>query len=128
MVEVPYAASLENAAQRWQDADIRNLLAESALAIGAGSPTDAGLPKATLADLTGGDATHNADVLLAMLEGKAGPFRDVVLFGSAAALIVAGKAADLKTGVAMAGEAVDNGRARQTLADLVAISTEETAP
>ncbi len=92
------------------------------------SPTDAGLPQATLADLIGGDATHNADVLLAMLEGKAGPFRDVVLFGSAAALIVAGKAADLKTGVAMAGEAVDNGRARQTLADLVAISTEETAP
>ena len=44
MVEVPHAASLENAAQRWQDADIRNLLAESALAIGAGSPTDAGLP------------------------------------------------------------------------------------
>ena len=44
MVEVPHAAGLENAAQRWQDADIRNLLAESALAIGAGSPTDAGLP------------------------------------------------------------------------------------
>ena len=91
-------------------------------------PADAGLPTATLADLTGGDATHNAEVLLAMLEGKAGPFRDIVLFGSAAALIVAGKADDLKTGVAMAGEAVDDGRARRTLADLVAISTEEITP
>ncbi len=92
------------------------------------SPADAGLPKATLADLTGGDAAHNAEVLLAMLEGKAGPYRDIVLFGSAAALIIAGKTDNLKTGVAMAGDAIDSGKARQTLANLVAISTEETAP
>jgi len=92
------------------------------------SPADAGLPTATLADLTGGEAAHNAEVLLAMLGGKAGPFRDIVLFGSAAALIVAGKASDLKTGVALAGEAVDDGRARRTLANLVAISTEEITP
>jgi anthranilate phosphoribosyltransferase len=88
------------------------------------SPADAGLPTARLADLKGGDADYNAGVLRAMLEGEAGPFRDIVLFGSAAALIVAGKAADLKAGVAMAGEAVDSGRARQALADLVAISNE----
>ena len=96
------------------------------------SPADAGLPMATLADLKGGDAEHNAKVLQAMLEGALGPFRDIVLYASAAALIVAGKAPDLKAGVATAGEAVDSGRARQTLAHLVAISNEapppETAP
>jgi len=88
------------------------------------SPADAGLPKARLADLKGGDAEHNAEVMIAMLDGAAGPFRDIVLFGSAAALIVAGKVRDLKAGVAMAAEAIDSGRARRTLAGLVAISHE----
>jgi anthranilate phosphoribosyltransferase len=88
------------------------------------SPADAGLPKARLADLLGGDAEHNAEALRAMLDGAAGPFRDIVLYGSAAALIVAGKVGDLKAGVAMAAEAIDSGRARQTLAGLVAISHE----
>jgi anthranilate phosphoribosyltransferase len=96
------------------------------------SPADAGLPTARLADLIGGDAEHNAAVLQAMLAGETGPFRDIVLLNSAAALIVAGKAADLKRGVAIAAEAIDSGRARQTLARLVAISTEappmEAAP
>jgi len=87
-------------------------------------PADAGLPTARLAELIGGDAEHNAAVLQAMLAGETGPFRDIVLLGSAAALIVAGKAADLKRGVAIAAEAIDSGRARQTLARLVAISTE----
>jgi anthranilate phosphoribosyltransferase len=88
------------------------------------SPADAGLPKARLADLKGGDAEHNAEVMIAMLDGAPGPFRDIVLFGSAAALIVAGKVRDLKAGVAMASEAIDSGRARRTLAGLVAISHE----
>jgi anthranilate phosphoribosyltransferase len=86
------------------------------------TPADAGLPKARLADLKGGDAEHNAAALRAMLDGKAGPFRDIVLYGSAAALIVAGKVGDLKEGVAMAAEAVDSGRAKQVLQALVAIS------
>jgi anthranilate phosphoribosyltransferase len=88
------------------------------------TPADAGLPTARLADLIGGDAEQNAAVLRAMLAGEAGPFRDIVLLTSAAALIVAGKAADLKQGVAIAAEAIDSGWARQTLARLVAISTE----
>jgi anthranilate phosphoribosyltransferase len=91
------------------------------------SPADAGLPTASLTDLTGGDAEHNAGVLREMLEGTAGPLRDIVLLNSAAALIVAGKAADLKTGVAMSADAIDSGRARQTLAHMAAI-TNETPP
>ncbi len=47
-----------------------------------------------------------------------------MLLSSAAALIVAGKATDLKDGAVMAAEAVDGGKARATLAQLVAISNE----
>ncbi len=88
------------------------------------TPADAGLPGAKLADLQGGDAEHNARALRAMLDGEPGAFRDVVLYTSAAALIVAGKAAGLKDGVGIAAEAVDGGRARETLARLIAITNE----
>ncbi len=63
-----------------------------------------------------------------MLDGEPGAFRDIVLLSSAAALIVAGKATDLKDGAAMAAEAVDGGKARATLAHLVAISNEPPPP
>ena len=88
------------------------------------TPEEAGLPRAALEDLKGGDAEHNAAVLRAMLEGAPGPYRDVVVYGSAAALIVAGKAEDLKAGVAMAAEAIDSKAAQRTLSLLAAISHE----
>ncbi|MGF1611231.1 MAG: anthranilate phosphoribosyltransferase [Kiloniellales bacterium] len=88
------------------------------------APEEAGLPRADFDGLRGGDAEHNAVVLRALLEGERGPFRDTVLFSSAAALIVAGKADDLKAGVALAADAIDNGRAKETLARLVAISNQ----
>jgi len=91
------------------------------------NPEDAGLPRAALDDLRGGDAERNAHVLRAMLDGEHGPFRDIVLYGTAAALMIAGKVDDLRAGVAMATTAVDEGRARHTLARLVAI-TNETPP
>ncbi len=90
------------------------------------SPADAGLPEATLEDLKGGDAELNARALRAMLEGEAGSFRDVVVYGSAAALIVAGKAGDLREGAALAAESIDSGRARGVLEQLVAITNQPT--
>lgn len=86
------------------------------------TPQDAGLPEAKLSDLKGGDAETNAAALKALLEGAPGAYRDVVLFGSAAALIVADKAGDLREGVALAAAAVDSGRARTALDKLVAIT------
>jgi anthranilate phosphoribosyltransferase len=91
------------------------------------TPEEAGLPRARLEDLKGGDAARNAHVLQAMLDGEHGPFRDIVLYSSAAALLVAGKAGDLTSGVALATEAVDSGAARRTLARLVAITNEPVA-
>ncbi len=89
---------------------------------------DAGLATATLEDLKGGDAKHNAQAMVALLDGEAGAFRDAVVLGSAAALIVAGVAADLREGAARAAEAIDSGRARDTLARLVAITNEPPPP
>jgi anthranilate phosphoribosyltransferase len=86
------------------------------------TPQDAGLPEANLSDLKGGDAETNAAALGALLDGAPGAYRDVVLFGSAAALIVAGKAETLREGVTIAAEAVDSGRARAALDKLVAIT------
>lgn len=86
------------------------------------TPEDAGLPRARLADLKGGTAERNAHVLQAMLDGEHGPFRDIVLYSSAAALVVAEAAGDLREGVAMAAKAVDDGRARQALRRLVEIT------
>jgi len=86
------------------------------------TPADAGLPTAKLADIVGGDREHNAAALRALLEGRHSAYRDIVLLGSAAALIVAGKADDLKAGVALSAEAIDSGRALQALERLVAIT------
>jgi anthranilate phosphoribosyltransferase len=85
-------------------------------------PEDAGLERAALADLKGGDAEENAAAIQAMLAGIKGPLRDAVLLAAAAALIVAGKATDLRSGVSQAGEAIDSGRARQALDRLAAIT------
>ena len=86
------------------------------------TPEEVGLPRATPADLKGGDAAHNAGALRAVLEGQAGPFRDIVLINAAGALVVAGKAAALGQGVALATQAIDSGAARAKLDHLVAIT------
>jgi len=91
------------------------------------TPADAGLPEAKLEDLKGGDAERNAHVMRAMLDGEHGPFRDIVLMASAAALVVADKADNLKAGAAMAAEAVDSGGARKVLEGLVAITNGRSA-
>ena len=87
------------------------------------TPEDAGLPRATPEALRGGDAMANAKALLDVLKGKKGPFRDVAVLNAAAALIVAGKAKDLKEGAALAAHAIDSGEAEGRLDRLIAISS-----
>lgn len=86
------------------------------------APEDAGLPRATLEDLRGGTPEENAQAIRDLLDGKPGPYRDVVLLNAAAAIIVSDKANNLKDGVAIAAESIDKGRARQSLETLVAIT------
>lgn len=88
------------------------------------TPEDAGLARATLADLKGGEAAVNAAKLRALLHGEAGPYRDIVLFNTAAALIVAGKAKSLEHGVALAASSIDSGAAARALDALVAVTND----
>jgi anthranilate phosphoribosyltransferase len=76
---------------------------------------DAGLAAAESDALAGGDPAENARILVAILEGEAGPRRDVVLLNAGAALVVAGRAADLREGAALAAAAIDSGAARARL-------------
>lgn len=86
------------------------------------SPEDAGLAKGTPEALRGGDAEHNAKALLAVLHGEQGPFRDVAVLNAAAALVVAGRAKDLKEGAALAQKSIDSSEAEGRLDRLIAIS------
>jgi anthranilate phosphoribosyltransferase len=86
------------------------------------TPADAGLPLATLADLKGGDSAYNAGRLNALLGGEKDAYREIVLFGAAAALFIAGRVQDLHEGVSMAAAAIDDGKARQTLDGLIRIT------
>jgi anthranilate phosphoribosyltransferase len=88
-------------------------------------PEDAGLPRAKLVDLKGGDAKANAEAIRALLQGEPGPFRDIVLLNAAAALIVAGKAANLADGVKRAARAIDTGAANTALDKLIASTNED---
>lgn len=86
------------------------------------TPEDAGLPRACLDDLKGGEPAENAAALHRLLQGEKGPYRDIVLFNASAALVLAGKADGLKDGVALAAAAIDDGRAAATLEKLVQIT------
>jgi anthranilate phosphoribosyltransferase len=86
------------------------------------TPADAGLPPARLSDLKGGDEHANAAAIRDVLAGKRTPLRDIAVLNAAAALIVAGKAANLIDGAALAAHAIESGAAQRALHMLVAIT------
>jgi anthranilate phosphoribosyltransferase len=86
------------------------------------TPADAGLAPAKLSDLKGGDERDNANAIREVLAGKKTPLRDIAILNAAAALIVAGKAANLLDGAAMAAHSIESGAAQRALDRLVAIS------
>jgi anthranilate phosphoribosyltransferase len=85
-------------------------------------PEDFGLARAAIGDLQGGDREENAEIIRRILAGDPGPRRDIVLMNAAAALVVGGKARDLKQGVARAAESIDSGAAGAKLDALIALS------
>jgi anthranilate phosphoribosyltransferase len=86
------------------------------------TPEDAGLARIKPDALKGGDATENANALLDVLKGKKNAFREVAVLNAAAALIVAGKAGDLKEGATLAAKSIDSGEAEGRLDRLIAVS------
>ena len=68
-----------------------------------------------LESLKGGDARRNAAMIREVLDGERGAHRDAVILNAAAALVVHGKAADLRQGAELAAESIDTRLARRTL-------------
>ncbi len=86
------------------------------------TPEDTGLKRVDPQELKGGDPATNAKAITEMLNGAPGAYREIVLLNAGAALVVAGKAADIKAGIATAAEMIDSGAALKTLERLIAIT------
>lgn len=86
-------------------------------------PEDTGLPGAPISAIKGGDSAFNATALRAMLQGEAGAYRDTVLLNAGAALVVAGKAGDIREGIARARRAVDTGAGLEALDTMIRETT-----
>jgi anthranilate phosphoribosyltransferase len=78
-------------------------------------PSDFGVQTAQLTSLKGGDSSCNAQMILEILRGTAGPGRDIVLVNAAAGLLAAGLASDLREGMELAVQSIDSGAAMAKL-------------
>src|SRR6185295_18026989 len=85
-------------------------------------PADVGLPKVPQAAIRGGSAADNAGLIRAVLAGERGPAREIVVLNAGAALLIAGKAASLADGMALAADSIDRGAAARALAQMAALS------
>jgi len=88
------------------------------------NPEDAGLPIHPFEDIIGGTPEENARDFNALLDGVQNAYRDAVLLNSAAALVVADVATDLKQGVEMARTSIDSGAARDKITAVARITKE----
>jgi anthranilate phosphoribosyltransferase len=98
---------------RWRDGRVESSVI---------APEDFGFKRADVEDISGADKETNARITLAVLGGERGPRRDVVIMNSAAALLVAGKARDLREGAERAAGAIDSGRALAKLKEIRALT------
>jgi anthranilate phosphoribosyltransferase len=83
------------------------------------APEDLGLTRATLAEIQGGDARQNSEIILEVLRGTQGPKRDIVLMNAAAAFVASSGVGDLREGVTLAAESIDSGKALNKLNQLI---------
>jgi anthranilate phosphoribosyltransferase len=78
-------------------------------------PEEFGMKRATLEDISGGDAAENAAIVREVLSGKKSSRRDVVVLNSAAALVAAGRVDHLADGIPLAARSIDSGAAAAKL-------------
>jgi anthranilate phosphoribosyltransferase len=88
-------------------------------------PDDFGVPLARPEDLRGGGREENCRIARAILEGKPGPHRDIVMVNAAAALVAAGKVPGFLEGMELAARSLDSGAARAKAAQLAAFTQQE---
>jgi Anthranilate phosphoribosyltransferase len=85
-------------------------------------PEQFSLKRCRLEELHGGNPQESALIVRAVLDGKKGPPRDVVMLNSGAALYISGNAVTVQDGMRLAAESIDSGNARQKLAQLVELT------
>jgi anthranilate phosphoribosyltransferase len=83
------------------------------------APENFGVERAPLSALAGGGPAENAAIIRAIFEGEAGPRRDIVVMNAAAAVFVAGRAANLREGAELATASIDSGAAGEKLEALI---------
>ena len=88
------------------------------------TPEDYHIPIVGLNEVIGGTAEENAKITLAVLNGKQGPQRDIVVMNAACALYTAGKASSLAEGVRLAQESIDSGKAVEKLEELKQVTAQ----
>lgn len=86
------------------------------------APEDAGLARAEPDALKGGEPSENATALAGVVDGAKNAYRDIAVLNAAGALVVAGRAQDLRAGAIMAAEALDAGKVRALLDAVIAAS------
>jgi anthranilate phosphoribosyltransferase len=85
-------------------------------------PEDAGLPVHPFEAILGGTPAENGQAFRALLAGEPSAYRDAALLNAAAALVIAGRAADLREGVAIGAAAIDSGAARGKVEGLARVT------
>lgn len=85
-------------------------------------PEQIGLPLTDPKDLLGGTPEENAQAIRALFDGAPGAYRETVLLNAGAAIFVADRVGSIEDGITMAGTIIDEGKAKDTLARLVAVS------
>jgi anthranilate phosphoribosyltransferase len=88
------------------------------------TPEEFGMKRATLADISGGDAATNAEIIRGVLRGEQSARRDVVLLNAAAALVAAGRADHIGSALPLAARSIDSGAAAGKLMALVQFTNE----
>jgi anthranilate phosphoribosyltransferase len=87
-------------------------------------PADFGIETAAIEDLQGGDPATNAGIIRRILDGEAGPHRDIVVVNAAAALLMGGRAEDIQASVEMAVQSIESGAARDKLEKLAEFTSQ----
>jgi anthranilate phosphoribosyltransferase len=86
------------------------------------SPEKFGIKRASLDDIRGGGAKENAEIILSVLKGERSARRDVVLLNAAASLVSGFKVKDFRSGIKLAAESIDSGRAMEKLLKLIELT------
>lgn len=86
------------------------------------TPEDFGVPRASLADVSGGGAQENIEITHAILAGAKGPKRDIALVNAAPAIVLGGKAVGFVEAMDVAAESLDSGAAKRALDDSLRLS------